>query len=136
MYVFREYNKLHAKQILISLATYATILVIASALAIWLRKPTAWFFSITLVVLIVAHLIRIYQLRSQPAIRMNASQSIVSVIAIIFSALLIGYSYAGVSEVTELSSANFRVVALPFVLASFFSIWIDFFVAQMFAKRE
>jgi hypothetical protein len=137
MYVFRDYNKLHAKQILISFGAYAAILAIVSALTIWLRRPTAWFFSIALLGLLAAHLVRIFQLRSRPAIRMNASQNVVSAIAIIFFIpLAIGYGYASVSEVKELSAANYRVVVLPFVLASFISIWADFFVAQMFARLE
>jgi hypothetical protein len=132
-YVFQEFNKRHAKDVLISLVAYQVVAAsVLSAGRLFIADITV-VLSLTLAALLAAHIIRIAQISRSHDVVMTGMQISVTLVALLFIAFLVAYAYASVHFLVDGSSV-YKTILLALLLASFFSIWIDFLIAHFVTK--
>jgi hypothetical protein len=136
MHVFKDFNKQYAGDILISTATYVLLLTAVFWGAYYYLDNPSSAVIFTLVVLLTAHLVRIMQISRSNRIALTKVQITVTVAAVIVVGLLATYAYVGSYRADLADVLALRIVFLPLLLASFFSIWIDFLVAHLLTKKS
>ena len=138
MYVFKEFNKTHARDVLISFASYVVILTIVFWGGYFLIDDVTSLVSVSVAILLGAHITRIVQIiRSNQAIVLTWTQNAVVLIAILAIIFFVAYAYANSSSRFIVGTSSLlKLVFLPLLLASVFSVWVDFAIARLFVEKH
>jgi hypothetical protein len=134
MYPFEAFNKKHASDVNISLVAHQLVV----AVVFWgsylpLRDATS-LLSVTIAAALVAHAVRIAQLSRFGDIVFTRLQIALVIAMLLAIAFLVSYACFAASRVTD-ASRLFQFVFLPLVLASMFSVHVDFLIARLFQRN-
>lgn len=136
MYLFREFNETHFKDLRASIGLYVVVLF-AAWTVFSLAFETRIAFLLTMLVFLAAHAVRIGQLSKLQSRSRTAFQNIflglmggVVVLLVVFA-----YSQAAASG-PQVSWPCFRAVFLSMALASYLSAYLDFAVADLVATTD
>ena len=137
MYVFREFNQAHLKDLRVSIALYLIALLITwTVLSFILGTPTTAL-SLTMLVLLAVHAVRIGQLSKLRSRSRTALQNIFLWLMGVVVALLVIFAYSQtVASGLRVSWPCFRAVLLSMALASYLSAYLDFAAADFFATTD
>jgi hypothetical protein len=135
MYLFEAFNKKHARDVSISFIGHQLVV----AIVFWggyhfLRDATS-LVNITIALALAAHAVRIFQLSRAGDILFTRLQIAYFVFTLPFIALLVAYACFNASRVTG-ALRLFDLVFLPLILATIFSVWLDFLMASFFQRRS
>ncbi|HKY85723.1 MAG TPA: hypothetical protein VJL90_03075 [Pseudorhodoplanes sp.] len=123
MYILKEFNQRHARDIYISHAVYLGVISVTFfGLREFLSSPTA-LLSFTLIYLALAHCFRLVQLSKRMELRLSSAQILVLALSLLVILFLISYAYYSASRGGF--SSDIRTIFLPLVLISIASTYSD-----------
>jgi len=135
MHIFREFNEKHARDIFISLIVYQGVVTATFWAGYLLDIDTTNLVSVTVLVLLAAHLARVFQIYRFGPIDLKGSQIALITVALLAIILLAAYAYFSSSYVAVIGTSVFtnvvKVVFVPLFLAATFSPWIDFLLVYL-----
>jgi len=134
MYIFKEFNVRHKRQLMVSGWSYAVVFAGAVIGMVLAGQSTTRLVSGTLIALLVAHIVRIYQLSFLADLKMTAIEKWWLVAGAAFGVLSVVFALANASNAQVLDLSNHRRILFPITLAIMCSIHIDFFLARMVAR--
>jgi hypothetical protein len=136
MHVFHDFNQAHFKDLRFSIVLYLIALLIPWTV-LSLIQETLTAFSLTMLVLLMAHAVRIGQLSRLRSRSRTVLQNIFLLPMGVVMALLIVFAYSqAVASGPEVSWHCFRAVFLSLALAICLSAYLDFAVADLFATVD
>lgn len=134
MYLFKDFNQRHYRDLLISCAFHLSAVIVAFLGGYLLFQNPVSILNFTLVFLFVAHAIRIIFISRIPDLDLNRSQIVFLLIASLAVILLIIYAYSNAMNSIPAKTFLLRTVFLPLVLATFLSIHVDFMIAKIASR--
>jgi hypothetical protein len=134
MYVFKDFNRAHARDISLSSTSYGVILTVLfwGGYAV-VTAPTL--VALTLAGLLLAHIVRIVQIvRSRQSISLQATHMIVLAVVVLAIVILAAYGCANAARFAGDVAALLALAFFPLFLASHLSVWVDFLAAHLIIK--
>jgi hypothetical protein len=126
----REFNQRHRKQVRGSIGFYLGSLVVVWVVALFTLKDAGAALNATLLALLAAHAVRIYQLAKMPDLTLTRAQYVPGVGAILVGMALILLAYVKAStNPASLGWEPSRSIVLSLAMAMAFTVYTDFIIA-------
>jgi hypothetical protein len=137
MYLFKEFNRIHAQRVRASMILYFVMFFIFWSATSFFFENLTTALTITLLLLLVTHLVRIERLAKLRKTSFTALQYVVTVCMALVIALLVIFAYSQVAmSGLGFSWGTFKSVLLSVGLAVFLSVYVDFAIASFLQRSR